>query len=265
MSESVKPRGLLFDAVRCIGCRKCAEACMKLHRFPGDPQKVVALSATAFTAVVEVKKDTFVRVMCRHCVSPSCASVCPVAALRKTELGPVTYDASRCIGCRYCMVACPFSVPRYTWDSPVPEVRKCDLCVGRLAEGKPPACVEACPAEASVAGTREELLAEAHRRIAEAPGEYHPHVYGEAEVGGTSVLFLSPVPLETLFPASLGQEPLPVLTANVLHKIPGIAIGGAAALLAIWWITNRRDEVARWTRKHPKAHAATAPEEDGHA
>lgn len=267
MSASAKTRGILFDAVRCVGCRKCAEACMAIHKFPGDPQKTVALSATAYTAVVELKKETYVRLMCRHCVQPSCASVCPVAALRKTDLGPVTYDPSRCIGCRYCMVACPFSVPRYQWDDPVPEVRKCDLCVDRLKEGKPPACVEACPAEASITGTREELLAEARRRIAEAPEEYHPHVYGETEVGGTNVLFLSPVPLEDLWPETLGEDPLPVLTARVLHKIPGIAIGGAAALLSIWWITNRRDEVAKWTaqRAREKARAkAAVKEEDDH-
>ena len=88
------------------------------------------------------------------------------------------------------MVACPFSVPRYEWDKAVPSVRKCDMCIDRLLEGKKPACADACQYDATVAGTREELLVEAHKRIAESPDEYYDHVYGENELGGTNVLFL---------------------------------------------------------------------------
>ena len=106
------------------------------------------------------------------------------------------------------------------------------------------ACVEACPAEATIAGTRQELLAEAHRRIAESPESYHPHVYGETEVGGTSVLFLSPVPFESLGFASLGKEAPPNLTCAALQKVPAVVSMGGAALFAIWWITHRREEVA---------------------
>src|SRR4029453_9879670 len=139
----------------------------------------------------------------------SCASVCPVGALAKTADGPVVYDAKRCLGCRYCMVACPFGVPRYEWNAAVPAVRKCDLCVERAAAGEVPACGEACPAEATGSGTRAELLAEAHRRIRE-KGGYVPQVFGETEVGGTSVLFLSPVSFAELgFPQGLGTDPLP--------------------------------------------------------
>ena len=254
MSQTPAPQGLLIDAVRCTGCRKCMKACMDLHGFPGNPEDVKALSATAYTVVTERADGTNLRSLCRHCAKPSCASVCPVAALRKTDLGPVTYDYSRCIGCRYCMVACPFSIPRYEWHSAVPSVRKCDLCVDRLREGKVQACAEACPYEATVAGTREALLVEARKRIAESPDEYHHHVYGETEVGGTSVLFLTPRPIDDLFRDALGNEPLPVLTGRVLEKLPGIALGGAAALLAFWWITRRRDEVARWEVEH--AHGA---------
>jgi formate dehydrogenase iron-sulfur subunit len=241
---ATEPRALLVDIVRCIGCRACVAACKKIHGFPGG-DGATSLGVTAYTAMVDLPSDRHVRKLCMHCVSPSCASVCPVSALRKTEAGPVTYDAKRCLGCRYCMVACPFDVPRYEFSAIVPSVRKCDLCAERLAAGNVPACVEACPAEATVTGTRSELLAEARRRIAENPGQYVDHLYGEHEAGGTSVLFLSPVPFERLgFKAGLPGEPFPKLTWDVLEKLPGVVTIGGATLLALWWITNRRHEVA---------------------
>lgn len=241
---STQPVGLLFDMVRCTGCRSCIRTCKEIHGFPGDPKTTVETSSTAYTAMVDIG-DNHLRKMCRHCVKPSCASVCPVGALEKHELGPVTYDAGKCIGCRYCMVACPFNVPRYEWDKPVPAVRKCDMCYDRQLEGKKPACAEACRYEATVFGTREELLAEARKRIAEDPDMYYPRIYGEREVGGTSVLFLTPAPVEQLgFKDSLGETPMPELTWNVLEKLPGVVVGGGAALMGFWWITKRRNEIA---------------------
>jgi formate dehydrogenase iron-sulfur subunit len=242
------PRALLIDLKRCIGCRACVAECKKAHGLPGD-DSATTLSAISLTALQDVSEDLHVRKLCMHCKNPSCASVCPVGALEKTAAGPVTYDARVCLGCRYCMVACPWSVPRYEWNAAVPSVRKCDMCVERAAEGKPPACVEACPVEATVAGTREELLKEAHRRIAEDPEGYVHHVYGETEAGGTCVLFLSPVPFDTLgFPDDLPGEPLPSLTWRALEKIPGVVTLGGTALFGIWWITHRREEVAAATR-----------------
>jgi formate dehydrogenase iron-sulfur subunit len=165
-----------------------------------------------------------------------------VAAIRKTAEGPVVYSSDRCIGCRYCMLACPANVPRYEWHNPVPAVRKCDLCAERLQRGEIPACAEVCPAGATVFGTRAEMLEEAHRRIAENPGQYYPHVFGEKELGGTSVLALSPVSFSSLgFPADLGDLPLPDLTWHALQKVPVVAIVGGAALFAIYWITHRRE------------------------
>lgn len=241
---TIQPVGLLFDMVRCSGCRKCVAACMEGHGFQGNPKDVVELSAHAYTAIVE-KDDYSIRNLCRHCISPSCASVCPVGALQKTEEGPVVYDVDRCIGCRYCMVACPFNIPRYEWDNPVPAVRKCDMCIERLRAGEMPACAAACEYEATLFGTRTELLEEAHNRIEEDPDEYYDHVYGETEIGGTSVLFLAPHPEEALgYKPILGNKPLPGLTLKQLNRVPSIVIGGGAALMAIWWITNRRDEVA---------------------
>jgi formate dehydrogenase iron-sulfur subunit len=239
-----EPRALLVDITRCIGCRACVSACQEAHGFPAD-DAATALGVKAYTAMVDHPGERHVRKLCMHCVDPSCASVCPVGALRKTKAGPVTYDARICLGCRYCMVACPFDVPRYEYSAALPSVRKCDMCVGRAAEGKPPACAEVCPAEATVAGTRLELLAEARRRIALNPGGYVDRVYGEHEAGGTSVLFLSPVPFEQLgFKAGLPTEPFPDITWGVLEKIPGVVTIGSAALRGVWWITHRRQQVA---------------------
>jgi formate dehydrogenase iron-sulfur subunit len=242
--SSREPTGLLFDMVECVGCRNCVKACMESHGFAGDPERATKLSATSYTTMV-VEDDYPIRNLCRHCLQPSCQSVCPVGALRRTDEGPVVYDATKCIGCRYCMVACPFNIPRYEWDKPVPAVRKCDMCIDRQREGRKPACAEACPKGATLFGTRKELLAEAWKRIRKSPRDYYPHVYGEHELGGTSVLFLAPHEVASLgYKASLGNEPLPKLTWQVLSKLPGVGVVSAAALMAIWWITRRRDEVA---------------------
>jgi formate dehydrogenase iron-sulfur subunit len=259
---NTKPKALLIDTTRCIGCKACVGACMEEHGLQGDPDKVTGLSAHALTAVV-TRGELNVRELCRSCLTPSCVSVCPVKAFQKTAAGPVVYEASRCMGCRYCMQACPFNVPKYEWNNPVPSVKKCDFCAARQAKGLPTACAEACPAEATVFGTREELLAEAHRRIAENPGTYFDHVYGETEAGGTSVLFLSPVPFEELgFRTDLRQSPLPELTQAALGKVPGIASVGGSLLFGIWWITHRREEVAR--AEAAEALAKTAEKKEDH-
>lgn len=254
---ATRPMALLIDVTMCVGCRECMARCMEIHDFPGDADEVEDLSATAYTAMVETEDEWFVRKMCRHCVDPSCASVCPVAALEKTAEGPVVYDAKRCIGCRYCIQACPYGVPRYEWDDPVPAVAKCDMCIDRIRAGQEPGCAEACRFGATVFGDREELIAEAHERIEEYPEDYFPHVYGEHDIGGTSVLLLSPIDLEAagLLPA-LGTDPLPMLTEHALEKIPGVVVVGGALMLALTWLTRRREEVARAEALEAQARAA---------
>ncbi len=234
---------LLIDTTRCIGCNACAEACKQANGLPGEVEP--QLTARTWT-VVESKGDVFVRRMCMHCEEPSCASVCPVGALHKTAEGPVAYDEKRCIGCRYCMVACPFGVPKYEWDKALPRVQKCIGCIERVRAGRMTACAEACPAEATVWGEREALLAEARKRIRENPEGYVHHIYGEREVGGTNVLVLAAVPFEQLgFPADLPERELPSYTWAALSKIPNVVSVGGVGLLGIWWIIHRRMQLER--------------------
>ncbi len=235
--------GVLVDTTRCVGCNACAEACKEANELPGDID--AKLTSRTWT-VVEEHGDTYVRRMCMHCADPSCASVCPVGALYKSDEGPVAYEESRCIGCRYCMLACPFEVPKYEWDRPLPRIRKCIGCIDRVRDGEVPACVAACPAEATTFGPRDELLDEARRRIREDPDTYVDHIYGEREVGGTNVLFLASVPFGQLgFASNLPDTEMPSLTWQALSKVPHVVSIGGVALLGIWWIVNRRMEIEK--------------------
>jgi formate dehydrogenase iron-sulfur subunit len=177
-----------------------------------------------------------------HCLEPACVSVCPVAALQKTVEGPVVYNAQRCIGCRYCMTACPFNVPKYDWRSATPLVHKCTMCADRLADGEQPACAKACLTGAVKFGQRNALLAEAHQRISDRPNRYLDQVFGEHEVGGTAVLYLADVAFASLgFPVGLPSFPLPAKTWAVMSLVPAVA-GGAAALMAFAYLLTRRQQ-----------------------
>jgi formate dehydrogenase iron-sulfur subunit len=251
-TQNLKQKALLFDSTRCIGCGACYNACKEKNKLPATAVNFLRddLSADTYT-VVNRRNNRYVRRMCMHCEEPTCVSVCPVGALAKSPEGPVSYDASKCMGCRYCMQACPFNIPQYEWDNPItPRVRKCDMCRDRVAAGLPTACASVCPTGATRFGDREELIAEAQARIRNNPGRYVDHVYGVTEVGGTSVLLLSDVPFDTLgYRTDLLLEPLPQLTWNVLHKLPKIVGVGGVLMSGIWWITKRRDEVQRAQRE----------------
>jgi formate dehydrogenase iron-sulfur subunit len=237
---------LLYDAGRCVACGSCLAACREMNRLPETD--AAELNDNQFTAIRTVfgrGGKVHYRRMCMHCLEPTCVSVCPVGALKKLADGPVVYNASLCLGCRYCVQACPFVVPKYEWHSLNPRIRKCDFCAGLLAEGKRNACAEACPTGATVAGPRPVLLEEAGQRMAAEPDKYVRHIYGEHEVGGTSVLMLSPVPFERLgMPVHLPAAALPTLTFGVLSKVPAITATLGYLLAGLWWLTRRRASVA---------------------
>ncbi len=240
-------KALLIDITKCIGCRSCDFACKEQNKLPETEDK--DLTDKTFTLIQDFN-GVYVRKMCRHCLHPTCVSVCPVGALYKTEEGPVLYDPGKCMGCRYCMMACPFRIPRYEWDSVFPRVRKCIFCADRLKAGKQTACAEACPTGATKFGDRDELIKEARSRISGEPGKYIDHIYGEKEIGGTSVLYLSSIPFSKLgvdygFRSDVTAQPLPTYTWSVLSEIPYEVAILAVALGGIRWITNRRDEVKK--------------------
>jgi formate dehydrogenase iron-sulfur subunit len=250
--------GLLFDTTRCIGCGACASACKEQNKLPGPVEDHL----TAYTwTTVQPREGVNVRQLCMHCEVPTCASVCPVGALHKTPEGPVVYDAGKCIGCRYCIQACPFDVPKYQWDRPVPVVGKCILCADRVKEGRQTACAEACPVEATVFGKREDLIWDARNRIRKEPDKYVNHIYGLQEIGGTSVLMMSSVPFKQLgLKTSLPNEPPAMQTWQVLSKIPDFVGVWAVFLYGVYWITDRRETVARVEQagkspKHPGGRA----------
>ncbi len=234
---------LLLDTTRCIGCGACSAACKEQNKLGADIDRV----NTAYTwTTVQKAGGVNVRRMCMHCLAPTCASVCPVGAMRKTVEGPVLYDAEKCIGCRYCVQACPFDVPKYQWDKNIPVVAKCIMCAPRLARGEATACATVCPTGATTFGQRDVLIQEARRRIAADPNKYVNHIYGLEEAGGTSVLMLSSVPFGQLgLRENLPNKPLGQLTWAVLSHVPDIVTLGGALLYGIYWVTKRREYVQR--------------------
>jgi formate dehydrogenase iron-sulfur subunit len=235
-----KVGAILTDTTLCTGCETCVGACKTTYGLGPDrmwrwKDNVDSLSSTRFCTIVRRPDSRYVRQQCRHCSAPACASACIVGALKKEDNGPVTYDSGRCMGCRYCMMACPFGIPRYEWERTAPKVRKCILCYPRLKEGKQPACTEACPYKATIFGTRAEMLEVARERIRKSPDKYYPFgnpkIYGEHDVGGTSVLYISNISLDFLsWRPNLGEQPLPALTWAALSKVPPVVLGVAVAM-----------------------------------
>lgn len=247
--DPVEFKAILYDSTRCVGCQSCEFSCAEANGLP-EPEDYPEVGVLRKTnenrrTVVNVfdtsKGEVYVKRQCMHCNQPACASACLTQAMHKTEEGPVTWDGNKCMGCRYCMVSCPFDVPKFEFHSANPKINKCTMCFERLEEGKLPACVENCPGEALVFGTRRELLAEARRRIAENPDQYYDHIYGENEAGGTAFLYLSPVPFEELgFNTNIQNASYPSLTKGFLYSVPSIFILWPMILLGIQDATKNK-------------------------
>ena len=150
------------------------------------------------------------------------------------------------MGCRYCMIACPFGVPKYEYAKAVPYVRKCTFCSERQAKGQPPACTEACPSGALLFGERAQLLEVARTRIYQNPDRYVPHVYGEHEAGGTSWLYISDVPFEKLaLRTGMPDERYPGLVAGALGAPPFVMTLWPPLLMGLYMFSRRREEVSQ--------------------
>ncbi len=241
-------KAILTDTTKCIGCNECVAACKRANNLPPDVprrwHKGDGLSSRTWTAVIRRPGGKFVRKQCRHCIEPACVAVCPVGALKATDDGPVVYDQEACIGCRYCMLACPYGIPRYDWDLAAPYIEKCTFCTTRKDKPGIPACTEVCPTKATVYfEDRQEALAEAKRRLAANP---KLKLYGDTdEIGGTCVLYVSDIDLSFLsYATDLGSTPMPKTIAAAIHSTPfvftgvGLALTGAA--VGVNWVVARR-------------------------
>lgn len=250
---------ILVDTTRCVGCRGCEAACSESNRLPppamsGEDAVFEAERPTSPEAYSVVNRfygseaggePTFVKRQCMHCLQPACASACLVNALEKTPDGPVVYHEARCIGCRYCMVACPFGIPQFEYAKALPYVRKCTFCRHRLAEGKDPACTTVCPTGALQFGTRKDLLEIARTRIYQNPDGYVHHIYGEHEVGGTGFLYISSVPFERLgFGTDVGTTPYSQLTWPFLSAVPFVLTLWPPFLIGLYAFTRSRETAA---------------------
>jgi formate dehydrogenase iron-sulfur subunit len=274
-------RSTLIDITNCIGCRACQVACKQWNEREGEDTELEAelgfqnpatLSAKTYTLIAfhEMEnaqkpggvESAFVMQRCLHCLEPACVSACPTTALYRQIDGPVSYNVDKCIGCRYCVLACPWDVPTAEWNSRAPKISKCTHCADRTDQpvpiafnGKPlpddagkrfaetiatPACVKACPADALRYGTREDMLALAHQRISDRPEKYVDHIYGEKELGGTSVVYLSAVPFEKLGFPTYGEKPFPAFTSAALGVVPPAVMTVGALLGATYAFFRKR-------------------------
>lgn len=271
--------GFLFDVTKCIGCRACVAACRQYNRGYLVPTKggmnELPLDSGMDRRLEKLKKNwdgkdpltgnnwlrihayliergnksmwRFVRRSCFHCERPTCEAVCFAHAFYKTPEGAVLYNRSKCVGCRYCMMGCPFSVPKYQWDELFPEVQKCRMCYERTKIGAPPACVSACPTRAVIFGDRQMLLNEARSRIKQNPGQYVDYIYGEKEVGGTSLLMISDVPFEqlgmkTVRAGQITDRAVPEYTDQALMWTLGVAAVYGAAMATLYVANKGKEE-----------------------
>lgn len=256
--------GVLIDTTICIGCRKCEWACNNVNKLPNKPleefedksvfKKMRRPDAGAYTVVNQYdnpknpEKPYSVKVQCMHCNDAACVSACIVGALTKDQkTGAVIYDPWKCIGCRYCMAACPFQIPAYEYHNALaPQVRKCTFCFERIStDGKVPACVSICPVEALTFGKREDLIKLARERIAIEPDRYIDHIYGEHELGGTSWMYLSGKPMEEMDMKKFKDRPIPSYTEPLQHAIfknfvPPVSL--FAFLGGIMWLFKNKEE-----------------------
>jgi formate dehydrogenase iron-sulfur subunit len=272
--------GLLHDTTLCVGCRSCEAACKKVNDLPpvdgplsdtsvfDHPRRTTDTSLTIVNRYLKADGErpaVYRKLQCMHCNEPCCATVCPVGAFEKTPEGPVLYHPELCMGCRYCVMACPYNALAYEYDNPLtPRVMRCTMCYPRIKEGLAPGCAEACPTGAITYGRRDELLEVARERIRKAPDRYINHIYGENEFGGTSWMTLSGVPFHELgLEEGLTYEPLPAIATSYLGVVPLVITMYPGLLLGLYAFSKRQQTVAARERDAAAAEARAEAEEEG--
>jgi formate dehydrogenase iron-sulfur subunit len=246
--KGIEFRGILYDSTRCLGCRVCEETCAEAHGLPVPQDELVAgvvrnmteSRRTVINLCTTSKGEVPVKKQCMHCNEPACAAACLTGAMFKTMEGPVIWRGNKCMGCRYCMVSCPFDVPKFEYHSANPKIQKCDLCYDRVIEGKVPACAEAC-GDALKFGNRRDLISEARKRISENPDSYINQIYGEYVAGGTSFLYIGPAPFDELgLNTELQNSSYPALTKGFLYTVPAVFVLLPSFLLGIHEATKNK-------------------------
>jgi Fe-S-cluster-containing dehydrogenase component len=257
--------GVLVDLSRCVGCRSCEAACNKEQNLPAPEKPFNDFSVfdemhhgqkrrtdeTRYTIVNRYEipgreHPLFRKIQCNHCQEPACLTSCFVNAYTKTPEGAVVYNVDVCVGCRTCMVACPFYIPAFRYSSAFhPRIMKCVFChETRLTKGLPPACVEACPQEALTFGRRTDLVAVGKQRIRENPGAYVDHIYGEHEAGGTAWMYISPAPFEQVgFDTSVPKEPILNYVKDFLSIVPMVLTIWPALFAGFHLLATRKDKM----------------------
>lgn len=257
-----KPKAMLVDVRRCIGCKSCQVACKEWNKLPAEKTKISEaeftnppkFSSISWNVVTFKEMGNYdpkakgtgglkwraISLRCMHCLDPQCVSVCPTNALIKHGDGPVVYDASRCVGCDYCMMACPWHVVHLDEKSKL--IGKCTMCVDRIEAGMEPSCVAACPTDSLQFGDRDLMLEKAHDSNA-------PYIYGEKEAGGTSMICVSDVPFEEFGLPNVSPDPPSTFNLNMLKPIAGIgAIVGIISFLGYFMHTR----TSKISAKSPK-------------
>lgn len=291
--------GMLYDSTLCIGCRACMVACKETNGMPpeatgqtdimwdtpietsGSTLNVIKVykNGSGETKDQEIDGFAFMKRHCLHCVDPSCISACPVSAMTKDSLtGVVEHHEDRCIGCRYCVYACPFGIPKFEYDDAFGQIQKCEFCAHLLAEGKTPACCHVCPTGASLFGTVELLKEESQRRLSKKPGEkylyprgkltdgkrenaqpghlatipkYLHHLYGEKELGSTQVMYMSAVPFKKLgLPTDVPDYGYPTVSEGIQHALYKWMLAPAVVLAGLTFIVNRNTRKETENKNH---------------
>lgn len=248
--EATEFNGMLYDMAMCRGCHGCEYDCAYAHELPEpdipkDPpfRKTDETRNTVVNKYETSKGKVFVKTQCMHCNQPACDAACLTQAMHKTGEGPVIWREDKCMGCRYCMISCPFDIPKFEYKSTNPRIIKCDMCFTLQQQGEIPACAYNCPSGALMFGKRRELIAEARKRINDNPEKYVDHIYGEHEAGGTSWLYLSPVPFEELgFNTHIQTSSYPGLTKGFISSIAPVDILLPALLLGVYEATKTRTQ-----------------------
>lgn len=281
--------GMLYDATLCVGCKACVAACKEVNDMTpvdqgegniydsamdlsGDTLNVIKVYSDGTTAVKDSEEDgyAFEKRSCMHCVDPGCVSVCPVTAMRRDPVtGIVTHHPDACIGCRTCMVGCPYNVPQFEYDDAFGRIHKCQMCnqegLERINKGGMTACAEVCPTGATLFGPRSMLMEEAKRRLElkkgdtyhfprgdiskpesyhekEQEADYQNHVWGEKEAGGTNVLHISAVPFEKLGMPPLEERSYASVSEGVQHTLYKYMALPAAAMAGLTYVVKRNKD-----------------------